>query len=160
MVGVLLRVYIMGGFRWDDCNANMSIHLTLSVYRARVNTIYNKLLDNDIERANLLFERYANERDVIKVLPPQLDENIQYGVFVADIFLTARLITESKMKLRSVMEMIDSYSLQQAMMIQRLSSMYESTVLERDALGALYQLPFDCLCIIAQEVQMALVDCN
>lgn len=138
----------------------MSVHLTLSVYRTRINTIYNKLLDNDPKRANLLFDRYANERDAIKVLPLEIDDDIQFEVFQADIFLIAGLVEECKQKLRSVMEMIDRYSLQQATMIRRLGIAYMDVLQEHDALGSLSNLPHDCLAIIAEEVQTALIHCN
>jgi hypothetical protein len=137
------------------------MYLTLSVWRARANTVYNKLLDNDVIRAKLLFDRYSSDTYTINVLPQDVQETIEDDMFLAELHLLVNLVDSCKERLRIVMTFIDSYNNQQLMVVRRMLMRYdEDTRSETDALGTLSSIPYDCRWLIADHVIESLIECN
>lgn len=125
------------------------MHLSLVVYRIRLNTVYNRLVDNKVEQAKMLFERYSSSAsEDVAILPKIVDDYLITQMFLGEIMATLGLRDACKHVVEETLLWMDAYELQQAMIVRRMKKMTH----HEDELGTLYLLPNDCLHIIANHV--------
>jgi hypothetical protein len=127
------------------------IHLSLTMYEIRLKTVLKRIELHDYVRVQMLLDKYAVQPD-IHILPEDVDDNIEYMMFMANIYCVVGQYEACKEQVEMALGYLRAYRKQQLVMISRLRHWN----LEDDSLGSLAKLPWDCRDMIGEAVHSAL----